>query len=195
MQKLIPMSLKAISTTCLLLLALFSFGQDKSKPPVDKSPLDISFFPDTYPILKIQDKALEPLCARVIYSRPQKNGRDVFGNLVEYGQVWRLGANEATEFELYKDAKIGNKTIKKGRYTLYAIPNLDKWTIIVNQDTDTWGAFKYDQKKDIVRVEVPTEKNTEMVEFYSMYFEKINKGAKLVIQWDTAKASLPILFN
>lgn len=189
------MSLKAISTTCLLFVALFSFSQDKSKPPVDKSPLDISFFPDTYPILKIQDKASEPLCARVIYSRPQKNGRDVFGNLVEYGQVWRLGANEATEFELYKDAKIGNKTIKKGRYTLYAIPNLDKWTIIVNQDTDTWGAFKYDQKKDIVRVEVPTEKNTEIVEFYSMYFEKITKGAKLVIQWDTAKASLPILFN
>jgi hypothetical protein len=189
------MSLKAISTITFLFVTLFSFAQDKTKPPVDKSPLDISFFPDVYPILKIQDKAPEPLCARVIYSRPQKNGRDVFGNLVEYGQIWRLGANEATEIEFYRDAKIANKTIKKGRYTLYAIPNVDKWTIIVNQDTDTWGAFKYDQKKDIVRVEVTPEKNPEPIEFYSMYFEKINKGANLVIQWDIAKASLPILFN
>jgi len=72
---------------------------------------------------------------------------------------------------------------------------LEKWTIIINQDTDTWGAFKYDQKKDIVRVEVETEKNSEPIEFYTMYFEKINKGANLVIQWDIAKASLPILFN
>ena len=83
-----PMSFKAISTITFLFVTLFSFAQDKTKPPVDKSPLDISFFPDVYPILKIQDKAPEPLCARVIYSRPQKNGRDVFGNLVEYGHCF-----------------------------------------------------------------------------------------------------------
>jgi hypothetical protein len=189
------MSIRAVYTLCLLMVSLFAAAQNKNLPAIDKSPLDISFFPNTYPLLKVQDKVSEPLCARVIYSRPQKNGRDVFGNLVEYGQLWRLGANEATEIELYKDAKIGNKMIKKGRYTLYAIPNFQKWTIILNQDTDSWGAFKYDIKKDIVRVDVTTENNAEPVEFYSMYFEKITNGANLVIQWDMSKASLPILFN
>lgn len=189
------MSIRAVCTLCLLMVSLFAAAQNKNLPAIDKSPLDISFFPSTYPLLKVQDKVSEPLCARVIYSRPQKNGRDVFGNLVEYGQLWRLGANEATEIELYKDAKIGNKIIKKGRYTLYAIPTLQKWTIIFNQDTDSWGAFKYDIKKDIVRVDVTTENNAEPVEFYSMYFEKITNGANLVIQWDMSKASLPILFN
>jgi len=62
-------------------------------PPVDKSPMDMSYYPNSYPVLKIQDKATEPLTARVTYSRPQKNGRTVFGELLPFGQVWRLGAN------------------------------------------------------------------------------------------------------
>src|SRR6478609_4859254 len=97
-------------------------------PPLDKSPMDMSYYPTNYPILKIQDKATEPLMARVVYSRPQKNGRKVFGELVEYGAVWRMGANEATELEIFRDAKIGNTKIKKGRYSIYAIPLESKWT-------------------------------------------------------------------
>ncbi len=65
-------------------------------PPVDKSQLDMCYYPVNYPVLKIQDKITEPLVARIIYSRPQKNGRQIFGELVTYGEVWRLGANEAT---------------------------------------------------------------------------------------------------
>ena len=66
-------------------------------PPVDKSPMDMSYYPVDYPVLKISDKVADSPAARIIYGRPQKNGRPIFGNLVEYGQVWRLGANEATE--------------------------------------------------------------------------------------------------
>ena len=62
-------------------------------------------------------------------------------------KVWRLGANEATEIEFYKDVKIGGKKVPKGRYTLYAIVSENVWTMILNKDTDTWGAFKYDSKK------------------------------------------------
>ena len=127
-------------------------------PPVDKSPLDICYYPSNFPVLKIQNKATEPLVARVIYSRPQKNGRDVYGELVEYGKVWRMGANEATELELYKDARIGESKVKKGRYTVYAIPYPDKWTIILNKETDVWGAFQYDEKKDVLRTDVAVEK-------------------------------------
>ena len=70
-----------------------TLAQNKNIPPVDKSPMDMSYYPAGYPIMKIQDKITEPLAIRLIYSRPQKNGRDVFCGLVEYGQIWRLGAN------------------------------------------------------------------------------------------------------
>jgi hypothetical protein len=163
-------------------------------PPMDKSPMDMSYYPANYPILKIQNKATEPLTARVIYSRPQKNGRDVYGELVEYGKVWRLGANEATEIELYRDVKIANNKVKKGRYTLYAIPYQDKWTIILNKETDIWGAFQYDQKKDILRTDISIEKLNEDTETFSMAFEKSNGGANLVITWDEVKANIPFTF-
>ena len=129
-------------------------------PSVDKSPLDISYYPVNFPHLKIEDKTTEPLTARVIYSRPKKEGRAVFGGLVEYGKLWRLGANEATEIEFYRPVVIGGKKIQKGRYTLYAIVNEKSWTFIINKETDIWGSFKYDKAKDIVRIESPVQKKT-----------------------------------
>jgi hypothetical protein len=162
-------------------------------PSLDKSPMDISYYPPGYALLKIQDKITEPLIIRVIYSRPQLNGRKVFGELQEYGQVWRLGANEATEIEFFKDVKINNKKIKKGRYTMYCIPYADKWTLIVNKETDTWGSFKYDQTKDVVRMDIPVSKN-EITEALGIIFEKSAMGANMLIYWDDVKASLPVEF-
>ncbi len=168
-------------------------GQTKFSA-VDKSPLDIAYYPDNYPVLKIQDKATEPLAARVIYSRPQKNGRVIFGELVEYGKVWRLGANEATEIEFFKNARVGGTKIKKGKYTLYCIPNIDTWTLILNKDTDTWGAFKYNQAKDIVRFDVPVKKGADIIEAFSMNFEKTITGVNLQIGWDSIRVALPVIF-
>lgn len=150
------------------------------------------YYPINYPVLKIQDKATEPLAARVIYSRPQKSGRAVFGELVEYGKIWRLGANEATELELFKEVKIGNKKIPKGKYTLYAVVNAAEWTIILNKETDVWGAFGYDEKKDVARINVPVQKLPEVAEAFTMYFEKAPMGTNLVIAWDEVKVALPI---
>lgn len=183
--------MRKLLTAAVLLLSATVFSQSKL-PAVDKSPMDMSYYPVGYPILKIQDKATEPLVARVIYSRPQRNGRSIFGELLEYGKIWRLGANEATELELYQNVKIGSSKVKKGRYTLFCIPNEKKWTIIVNKDTDTWGAFKYDEKKDIARCEVNVEQNTEPAESFVMAFEKGNGCINLVIAWDTIKVTLPI---
>jgi hypothetical protein len=160
--------------------------------PLDKSPMDMVYFPDDYPVLKIKDKAREAPVARVIYSRPQKADRVVFGDLIEYGKVWRLGANEATEIEFYKDVKIDGKRVPKGKYTLYAIVNPSQWTMIVNKDTDTWGSFKYDEKKDLLRVNVPAQKEQQPVEAFTMYFEKTPTGAALQMAWDDVKATLPI---
>lgn len=165
----------------------------KSKlPALDKSPMDIAYYPANYPVLKIQDKATEPLVVRAIYSRPQKDNRVVFGELVEYNTVWRLGANEATEVEFYRDVKIGGKKLAKGRYTLYAIPTASHWTLIFNKDTDIWGAFKYDEKKDALRTQVPVTRLDEAVEAFTINFVKNTSGADMQIAWDNVSVTLPI---
>lgn len=163
-------------------------------PTLDKSALDISYYPSNYPILKIQDKAKEPLLARVIYSRPMKAGRNILGELLEYGMVWRLGANEATEIELFRDGRIGATSVKKGRYTLYAIPDKEKWIIIMNRETDTWGAFKYNKAKDVARIVLKPEKLTGITEAFTMYFEKSGSIVNLLILWDDFKLTVPFSF-
>lgn len=173
----------------------FAQANGSRLPAIDKSPMDMAYYPVNYPVLKIQDKASEPLIARVIYSRPQKNNRVVFGELVEYNQVWRMGANEATEIEFYRDVKIGGKKVLKGKYTIYAIVNPAEWTLILNKETDTWGAFKYDQKKDLLRVTVPVQQTAQPVDAFTVFFEKIPNGINLNIAWDTVLVSLPILLK
>jgi Protein of unknown function (DUF2911) len=163
-------------------------------PPVDKSPMDMSTFPANFPLLKIQDKTTEPIAARVIYSRPLKNGRVIFGDLLEYNKVWRFGANENTEIEFYRDVKIKNVKIKKGKYSIFAIPMADKWTIIFNRDLNTWGSFKYEMSKDVVRVDVPIQKTTEIAEAFFIYFDKTITGFSLNAGWDDVKVTLPINF-
>ena len=187
--------MKKISSLIVLIIGCFLITRAQIKlPPVDKSPMDMSYYPNGYPVLKIQDKATEPLVARVIFSRPQMNGRAIFGELLEYGKVWRLGANEATEIEFFRDVKINDIKVKKGRYTMYGIPNVNAWTIIINKETDTWGSFRYDEKNDILRMDVPVQKQAEITEEFVMDFEKTETGAGLIIAWDTVKLNVPIVF-
>jgi len=164
-------------------------------PAIDKSPMDMAYYPINYPVLKIQDKVSEPVIARVIYSRPQKNNRAVFGELIEYNTIWRMGANEATEVEFYRDVKIGGKKILKGKYTVYALVTPSEWTLILNKETDTWGAFKYDQKKDVLRLKVPVQQSLIPADVFTIFFEKITNGMNLNIVWDTVLVSMPILLK
>ena len=190
---------RMIKPTLLLLtfmsMAFVMNAQNSIKlPPLDKSPMDMAYYPVNYPILRIQpNKVTEPLIARVVYSRPSKSGRKVFGELVEDGKIWRLGANEATEIEFYRDVKIGSKTVKKGRYTMYALESATKWTIIINKETDVWGAFKYDAGKDVVRVDCPVIKTPDVTESFTVIFEKAtDKSINLVMDWDDVMVKMPI---
>jgi len=166
-----------------------------SLPPLDKSPMDMAYYPANYPVLKIQDKAAEPLVARVIYSRPLKAGRPVFGDHVPFNEIWRLGANEATEIEFYREVRIGNRKVPKGKYTVYAIATPGQWTGIFNRDTDTWGAFKYDEKKDVARLVVPVEKSEQPVEAFTIYFDRSAGAVNMIIAWDEARVAVPILLK
>lgn len=178
----------------LLLVASSITLSAQELPPLDKSALDISYYPVNYPILKVQNKTSKPPVARLIYSRPVKNGRTVYGELVEFGHVWRLGANEATELELFSDASLGGKKIAKGRYSMYCIPYLEKWTIIINKDNDSWGAFQYSEKNDIARIDVIPEKVEKPVEPFTISFIEDSSGINLIIAWDDTKAVLPFSY-
>lgn len=186
--------MKGLLTIASFFVLQLAGAQNSKLPPLDKSPMDMSYYPVNFPLQKIQGKVIEPLIMRLVYSRPQLNGRRVFGELQEYGKVWRLGANEATEIEFFKDVKVNNKRVKKGRYTLYCIPYLDKWTIIINKETDTWGSFAYDQAKDVVRMDIPTSRN-EATEALTIVFDKSASGADMSMYWDDVKATLPIVFE
>ena len=160
---------------------------------VDKSPMDMVYYPVDYPKLKMAKSAQEPLVARVIYSRPQKSGRVIFGDVLKYGNVWRLGANEATEIEFFKDVTIDKQKISKGRYVLYCIPFENKWTLVLNGDLFTWG-LKIDSTKDLHKFTIPISKTNYPFEVFTMEFEKADVGAHLVMEWDSVQAKLPINF-
>lgn len=176
----------------LLLFAINAIAQPKPTD-LDKSPLDFSYCPANYPLLKMSGKAKDLPVARVIYSRPQKADRTIFGGIVKYGEVWRLGANEATEIEFFRNVKINGKPLAKGRYTMYAICDEDKWTIIFNNEKDVWGLM-YDADKDALRIEVPVKKNDEPAEALTIYFDAASYGANMNILWDTTKVSVPISY-
>lgn len=179
-------------TTGLLML-MWCIKGIAQEVPVDRSPLDVIYFPVNYPVLKVQAKITGEPVVRLLYSRPSRNGRPIFGDLIEYGKVWRMGANEATEIEFFSPVRMGNERIKKGRYTLYAIPETHQWTIILNRETDTWGTFKYDAKKDVVRITLPVVKPAKPVEHLSAAFEARENGFVLQMMWDDSMVIIPFI--
>lgn len=186
---------KILFSLLLLTGSLFLHAQDKKLPPLDSSPMDMAYFPVMYPyVVKVKGDPGQ-LIARVIYSRPQKKGRKIFGDLEPYGELYRLGANEATEIEFYRAVTIGGKNIPKGRYTMYSIPYEKKWTLILNSDTDIWGAFKYDKNKDVVRTDIAVTTLDTPVDLFTMVFEKASYGANLIIAWDTVSIVLPVKWS
>jgi hypothetical protein len=161
--------------------------------PVDVSPIDISYFPSDYPLQKMNGETTTPPVARVIYSRPHRQERQIFGNIVKWGEPWRLGANEATEIQLFQPITIQNKRMEKGQYTLYAIPHEDKWTIVFNTNLYTWG-LKFNPSNDVARFDIPAVKKAQEIEYFSMVFEKTATGADLVMAWEDREARLPLQF-
>lgn len=148
---------------------------------LQKSPTDITYAK--------ADRSAKPE-VKVIYSRPQKKGRTIFGDLVKYDKVWRTGADEATEIKFFQDVKMGDKTVKAGTYSLYTIPGEKEWTIILNSDLDSWGAYSYNKGKDVARIKVPA-KSGEALEVFSIAFKKVDKGYHMVMGWDTTRVEVP----
>lgn len=180
---------------CLLAVILFAAvtvqAQDVVKfAPLDASPVDISYFPSRSIKYKKTDTPSPSI--KVIYSRPSVKGRVIFGDLIKYGEVWRVGANENTEIKFYKPATINGVAVPAGTYSLFAIPEKDKWTIIINKELDLWGGYAYDESKDLVRVSVPVKPVSTPVEALSIAFTTQGAVTNLVIGWDKTTVELPI---
>ena len=183
--------MKKFSLLAIILLAALSMNAQEVKfAPLDASPVDIAYFP--HKAVKFKKTDTPSPSIKVIYSRPAAKGRVIFGDLIKYGEVWRVGANENTEIKFYKPATINGVAVPAGSYSLFAIPEKDKWTIIINKELDMWGAYAYDESKDLVKITVPVKTVTTPIELLSIAFTSKDGITNLVIGWDKTTVEVPI---
>jgi hypothetical protein len=128
----------------------------------------------------------------VDYSSPRMRGRKIFGDLVPYGEVWRVGANEATTFVLDTNVTVGGKNVPAGSYTLFAIPNADSWTLIVSKQTREWGVPYPGEQDDFARVPMKASKLPSPVENFTIAFEQDAATCTMHLDWETTRASVEI---
>ena len=140
-----------------------------------------------------QDK----LQIRVFYNRPFKKGREIFGQLVPFDEVWRTGANEATTFETNQDLTIEGRRLRKGKYTLWTIPGQETWSVIFNSEYGQWGigpdgSANRDPHRDVLSVEVHPVQSEREFEQFTISFEKVGEDLEMVLIWDKTLVAVPI---
>jgi len=178
--------LRFLTVAIALIAAVSDWAVAQKLPDLDPSPADIAIFrPD--------GRGTTPV-AKVTYGRPQKKGRTMLGDKEPYGKVWRTGANETTEVKFYKDVTVGDKQLKAGTYSLYSIPNKDKWTIIFNSKLDTWGAYEYEEGKDVARIEVPAGKAESTVEAFTIVFDGKGGTGDMILAWEDSMVKVPLKY-
>jgi hypothetical protein len=127
------------------------------------------------------------------YSRPGMKGRKIFGDLVPFGKVWRTGANSATTLQFSDSVSIGGTRIAPGKYGLLTIPDKDKWTVIISQQTDVTSPAAYQQDKDLARITVKPVINSTSAETFTMQFANVKSNSTdLQIMWDNTMVNVPI---
>lgn len=130
----------------------------------------------------------------IAYSQPAVSGREIWGGLVPYGEIWRTGANEATTFSTSGAVIVEGQLLELGTYSLFTIPGEEEWTVIFNHVPDQWGAYKYDQQEDALRVKVKPTTKEEMTERLKFEIEEVNDHNSVVyLKWENLV--LPIKFR
>lgn len=168
-----------------LVLILSYSAQAQEFPDLDPSPMDAATYPSSY---KVSEKVI-----KVVYSRPQLKGRDL-AKLTPNHEVWRTGANEASEITFYKPVVFGDTKVKPGTYSLFTIPGDKEWTIILSSDTNIWGAYTYKQENDVARIKVPAYQSKDVLEAFSIAFEESKSGADMYLGWSTLRVKVPFTF-
>lgn len=178
-----------VLSSLLILLLLESCTQSEPEEPETlrrKSPIAIAKVlhhpSDTY--------------IKIIYGQPYKRNRDIFGQLVPYDNVWRTGANEATELTTTHDILFAGEELEAGTYSLFTIPREDEpWTIILNEELGLWGDFDYQQEHDVLRVDVPAKQKESVAEAFTIQFtDVVDDSSDIILQWDQTEVTIPIQF-
>jgi hypothetical protein len=128
----------------------------------------------------------------VKYSSPRAKGRTIFGGLVPYGEVWRAGANEATTFVTDADLSVGGKIVPAGSYTIFTVPNKEKWTLIISKKTGEWGVPYPGADSDFARVDMTSSSLPAAVENFTISFDKSAAGCSMNLDWETTRASIAV---
>lgn len=165
-----------------MLMSFINLAMAQTFVPPDKAPHDIVYFRS--------EENLKPQI-KVVYGRPLADTNEIFGKDIPYGKIWRTGANEATEIKFYQDVMFANKFIKAGTYALYTIPGENYWTVILNSNTDSLGAFFYDESKDLARIQVPANE-ADPTKNFTIAFNSRNYGAQLVLAWGVTRIKVPV---
>ncbi|MBK6541744.1 MAG: DUF2911 domain-containing protein [Flavobacteriales bacterium] len=129
---------------------------------------------------------------KVDYSRPSAKGRKIFGDLVPFGQLWRTGANMCTTIELSGPVVVSGKSVAKGKYSLFTIPNEKEWTVILNSDTTLGGTDGYDEAKDVARFVTPVVA-AEWTETFTIDLDEVKDDkARVDLRWENSRASFTV---
>src|SRR5580698_311938 len=129
---------------------------------------------------------------QIDYSRPSMRSRKIFGGLVPYDQVWRTGANAATSLKTSVDLMIGGTKVPKGNYTLYSLPGMNSWQLIVNKQTGQWGT-EYNQGQDLARIPMKVSQRSSGLEIFTISFDKTGgDSATLKLEWENTIASVDV---
>lgn len=176
-----------IKKTSITAAALASSALLSTSALADTAKLE---FPAASPACKLKQR-IGITDIEIEYSRPSAKGREIFGNLVPFDKVWRTGANAATKLVFSTAVKLNGNEIPAGTYALMTIPGKNEWTVIINKGSEQWGAYKYDEKTDLLRFKVKPVKLARAVETFTIDFQQIrDDSAQLDIAWD--KTEIPI---
>jgi len=168
------MQKRFVVAVLFLLVASLALAQDKTRPS-----------PPASATCKFSDGKN----ITVNYSSPRAKGRKIYGGLVPYGEVWRTGANEATSFVTTANLTIDGKDIPAGNYTIFTVPNPDKWTLIINKKTGEWGIpYKY-ESDELARVDMTASKTSAPVENFTISFHEMGSGCHMYLDWENTRAT------
>nr|WP_294921707.1 DUF2911 domain-containing protein [uncultured Flavobacterium sp.] len=174
---------KIILLSFIIMQSLLIFAQEKVQIKLTPASPSASF-----------QQEIGSSTIKMAYSRPLARGRKIFGELVPFGKLWRTGASDCTTISTNEDITLGNNILKTGTYSIFSIPSENEWTIIINSDITLHGETGYDEKKDVMRFSVPTEKTTNFYETFTIELNDINSKGEgfLKIEWENTMVKIPM---
>lgn len=170
----------ALLATLLFTVAVVASAQmqDKAKRPS--------------PPASAQCKFSDGKTVKIDYSSPRAKGRKIFGGLVPYGQIWRTGANESTTFVTDSDVVVGGQSVPAGSYTIFTVPEADKWTLVISKKTGEWGTDYPGPSEDLTRAPMSAGKTSGLVENFTIAFDQAGSKCTLHADWENTRASVEI---